>query len=117
MELKNSIHEIDFADSEVVAYHSKGYNVVIILKAWNSELIELEFVGCILFFISGSWDISEMCEKNSSILFKNALNTVYDNQIPSVHNYKLFQFLHVDDFPVIEVGCESIIIKNKNNNS
>lgn len=113
MEVRKPInYGISFADSEIISYQSQDSNVLLRLRAWNSEIIEFEFVNCILFFILDSWDISEVCESSDSVLFQRALNMIYD-EIPVNHNYRLFQFLNNDDDPVVEIACESINIQRK----
>ncbi|MBN9378033.1 MAG: hypothetical protein BGO14_00925 [Chlamydiales bacterium 38-26] len=97
------------ADSEIVSFKSEDFNLIVYLQAWNGNILKVEFKDCIYFSNYQAGDISDICENPSSPSLQLALDHKYQN-IPSDHGYKAYQFLDLDDDPVIEVVSQGIII-------
>lgn len=104
------LDSIGFDDSEIVSYKSEEGNLKVYLKKWNEEILEFEFIDCILFLTFCNWSISNVVEQNHSDSFQKALQIAYEN-IPKDHPYKLFHFIDLDGDVAIEVACANMNIR------
>ena len=112
---------IGLADSELLGYsYSSNNNILIIeIKAWNENIIEITFISPILFIDKGCEAITAFRQNFLySDIYLEALNKTYE-KIPEDHPYKYFQFLNLDDEPVLEIISENYhfqILKKSNKN-
>lgn len=109
---KSIDYDIGFEDSEILSYCSKNdLNVLILHKCWNEEILSLEFFDCMFFSIKGSWEISDVCVSTQSPLLDKVLEEVYEI-MPTIPEYKLFQFFNFDE-PNVNIVCKKLIISSE----
>ncbi len=96
---------IGLADSELVgySYSRNNDNLIIEIKAWNENIIEITFISPIL-FVDKECEAMTAFRQNFSYsdIYLEALNKTYE-KIPEDIPYKYFQFLNLDDEPVLEI--------------
>ena len=102
--------EIDFADSKIISYLVKDYNVVLLLESWNAKMIEIRFLNFVSLSAMNCFRIADMCEIFESPLLDRALNELYEER-PQNHNLRIFRFLNSDDMTALEIVSEDIEIK------
>lgn len=106
---KHVSYPIGFTNSKVLSYQLEGIDLIVYLKAWNEKVLRFKFVDCLLCVSLNPGDISNICEVETSHLFELALAREF-SKVPLDHGYKLYHFLDLYNFSVIEVGCAEMLI-------
>jgi hypothetical protein len=102
--------EIDFADSTILYYTVKDFNISLLLERWNAEIIEMNFLKYVLFEATSHRKVSAFEECFESPLLEKALDYVYE-KIPDKHNLRIFRFIDTNENISLEIVCENIHIE------
>ena len=100
---------IGFSDSELLSYQQKSGKFTAFLKMWNGVEIQIEFSEVTGVNDLGVGDISNFVEDENTPFLNSILSKVYEIA-PTSHPYRSFQFLDLDDNPVLEIIAVSLKI-------
>ena len=103
-------YEIGFSDGEVRSYHREEDELTVILSTWNNVLLKIKFSDTIGVSDLGVGDVSGVYQESlASPFMEQVIRRLYDAPPPSPP-YSLYQFLDLDEQPVLEVVAGSIDI-------
>jgi hypothetical protein len=101
--MKKIDYQIGFSDGEIISYFRDERSLTVKLKTWNDKYLSVLFSDVVGIVDYGIGDISNFIEEDEKSLFlKTILDKVYES-IPNEQPYRLFQFLDLDDNPVLEI--------------
>lgn len=63
-------YPIGFTNSKVLSYRLDGIDLIVYLNAWKEKALRFKFVNCLLCVTLNPRDISNICELETSHLFK-----------------------------------------------
>lgn len=103
---------IGLDDSELLYYQYDSNEDVlkVVIRAWNDDKVELIFNERLYLTDRACFELKKICRiLEETPLLKEVLKFNYDNEeVPSDHPYKHYQFYNIDDEPVFEIICEKI---------
>lgn len=104
--------EIGFADSYIQSYIVENDTLTLVLKCWNADLLEIKFLNLASIFAMNYIEVADLLEVFESPFLDRALIELYE-EIPKVHDFRIFKFITSDDMTALEIVCEDIQIHKK----
>jgi hypothetical protein len=95
--------QIGFSDAEFRSYAKDNDNFTVVVEAWNQAHLKVIFFGVIGIIDRNIGSISDLVmDTDESEFVMESIALMYDRP-PTIRSYNLYQFLDLDDRPVLEV--------------
>lgn len=110
MTKKNNACEVDLSDSKFIGYEmDSNYQVTIRLLDWQENPVNITFKNTILFyFLTGAVPENLYVVENENEFLEMALKNEY-GYLPSVHSFKYYQLVDIDDLPFVKIVAEDML--------
>jgi hypothetical protein len=105
-----------FADSEFISYKQSNLELSVEIKAWNGDCWVVAFKLFAGLLDCGAGDLSDLVEETRpNDFYGKVLSRVFEG-VPAENPYRLFQFLDLDQQPVLEVIACDVDVSLKSSN-
>ncbi len=101
---------IDFADSVILSYTVKFGCLILFVKRWNAQILEIKFLEYASSVDVDYVEIAYVQQVFESPLLERILDEFYEKK-PNSHNFKIFKFFNSDDLTALEVICENVNVR------
>lgn len=113
MSKKSLFLGISFDDSEYLSFNmSEKGDLTIYMKSWEDKPFKVIFKRTIKFSYQLGDLPKDLYERTESPILNEALARKYI-EVPTVHQYKLYEIEDIDDFPFIQIVAESVYIQKE----
>ena len=111
LSMRNKIKaEIGFSDGEFASYERKGDELTVLVDAWNGTRLALVFSQFEGALDLGLGDVSDFVEETEPDgFFDQVISRIY-TEPPEKHPYHYYQFLDLDDQPVLVIVASDVRI-------
>ena len=104
----SAITPIGLADSELIQYSRTAKTFIVLVRAWNEQILLFEFDGVLAVREMLAGDFSDLVEdfSTNNNLLEGVLARNY-SQIPTDHPYRSYTFLDNEGEPALEIVAKS----------
>jgi hypothetical protein len=97
-----------FEDGHIIAYAARGEKVIVEYEFWNEQLGVLQFHGFVGLHDYGAINVTigSTMINDTSELIDSVAHRLFESP-PASYPWKLFQFLDIDETPVLAIVAES----------
>lgn len=112
MNKKKANEQFSFADSEFESFHMYDRENIlkVYLTSWDEKELCIIFFNPIQFFFKEGDTISNFYEIEDDSDFLNEALSLHYTKVPPSHHFKLFQIWDINDFPIISIVAESVMV-------